>query len=209
MALEHWLLELCENGDPVESWLTRAELVDSNNVMTTAVVASVCNAYPAAGGAAALAPLTSREAFGLDRLRMIKERDAETLNAMSNSANGRLSWPGARAVERVGAPAARLGKLGQSVSSSRARARKYGKSWIATMTEFRTDMIEPMMTGGSCSALHHRMDARKWELGERMPTSPDRFSRRRNRQTRWRSTRTSGKWMMTCKATWDASAQNQ
>ena len=84
MALEYWLLELCENGEPVEPRLTEL-LVQSNNVMTTAVVASVCNAYPAVGGAAALAVLTARQAFQLDLRRMVKERDAEMLNAMSYS----------------------------------------------------------------------------------------------------------------------------
>ena len=85
MALEMWLLELCENAVPAESWLTKL-LVESNNVMTTAVVASVCNAYPTAGGAAAFALLSSREVFLMDLRRMVKEHDAVALAAFPNVA---------------------------------------------------------------------------------------------------------------------------
>ena len=80
MALETWLLELCENGTPIESWLTKL-LVDSNSVMTTALIASVCNAYPTSGGTTALALLTAREVFPMDLRRMVKERDAAILSA--------------------------------------------------------------------------------------------------------------------------------
>ena len=46
MALEAWLLEICtsENVD-IEQWLLKI-LRNSNSVMATAVVCSVCNAYP-------------------------------------------------------------------------------------------------------------------------------------------------------------------
>ncbi len=54
----------------------------SNNVMTTAVVASVCNAYPKEGGAASLALLTSREAFSMDIRRMVSERKADFPNLL-------------------------------------------------------------------------------------------------------------------------------
>ena len=72
MALEAWLLELCEGTDNLEPWLLKI-LLESNNVMTTAVVASVCNAHPERGGVASLALLTSREAIELDRARTVKE----------------------------------------------------------------------------------------------------------------------------------------
>ena len=72
MALETWLLELCEGDDDVEPWLLKV-LLESNSVMTTAVVASVCNAHPDRGGVASLALLTSRETVELDRARMSKE----------------------------------------------------------------------------------------------------------------------------------------
>ena len=80
MALEKWLLELCENGDPVEVWLERL-LAESNNVMTTAVVASVCVAYPTASGDAALAVLTSRDLFSMDIRRKVNESSASALLA--------------------------------------------------------------------------------------------------------------------------------
>ena len=81
MALEYWLLERCEDAADVEPWLLRL-LLESNNVMTTAVVASVCNAYPERGGAAALSLLTSRSAVDMDRRRKLKESTAEALLLM-------------------------------------------------------------------------------------------------------------------------------
>ena len=72
MALETWLLELCEGDDDVEPWLLKV-LLESNSVMTTAVVASVCNAHLDRGGVASLALLTSRATVELDRARMSKE----------------------------------------------------------------------------------------------------------------------------------------
>ncbi len=71
MALESWLLNLCRvAGADVEPWLLKL-LKDSNNVAVTAVVASVCNAYPDKGGRAALALLSSRELIEMDRARMV------------------------------------------------------------------------------------------------------------------------------------------
>ena len=78
MALEYWLLERCEDVADVERWLLGL-LLESNNVMTTAVVASVCNAYPERGGTAALSLLTSRAVVDMDRRRRLKESTAEAL----------------------------------------------------------------------------------------------------------------------------------
>ena len=75
MALEAWLLELSEGTDDIEPSLFRI-LMESNSVMTTAVVASVCNAYPEQCGAAALALLTSREAIEMDRARLAREQSS-------------------------------------------------------------------------------------------------------------------------------------
>ena len=72
MALEYWLLRVCETQDSMEPLLLRI-LRDSNSVMTTAVVASVCCAYPTLGGSAALALLKSMECIRLDRSRTAKE----------------------------------------------------------------------------------------------------------------------------------------
>ena len=78
MALEAWLLDMCENAREVEPWLVKI-LQESNNVMTTAVIASVCAAYPKAGGSAALALLTSREALKMDLHRMAGESESDVL----------------------------------------------------------------------------------------------------------------------------------
>jgi hypothetical protein len=73
MALESWLLEICEVDEPyVESLLLKL-LKESNNVAVTAVVASICNAHPEKAGRAGLAVLTCREFFEMDRVRMVQE----------------------------------------------------------------------------------------------------------------------------------------
>ena len=73
MALESWLLRLGEmDGVDLEGWLLRV-LENSNNVMATAVVASVCVAYPNKAGRAGLALLSSREIVQLDRNRLAEE----------------------------------------------------------------------------------------------------------------------------------------
>ena len=72
MALEHWLLNMCENSIPVESWLLKI-LKESNNVMTTAVVTSVCNAYPDLCGTVAFSLIKSRTCIELDSQRVANE----------------------------------------------------------------------------------------------------------------------------------------
>ena len=78
MALEAWLLELCEGTDDLELLLIKI-LMESNSVMTMAVVASVCNAHPERGGVASLALLTSRQAIEMDRARIVKEPPSTAL----------------------------------------------------------------------------------------------------------------------------------
>jgi hypothetical protein len=81
MALEAWLLERCEQGEdmaPVLQWILKA----SNNVATTAVVASVAMAHPEVCGAWVLPLLRCRELFGLDLARMVA--DYSPTNAMVN-----------------------------------------------------------------------------------------------------------------------------
>lgn len=82
MALEAWLLEICnlESFD-VEPWLLKI-LRESNNVMATAVVASVCNAHPEKAGRAALALLSSRELIEMDRVRAVQERTHSTMSGI-------------------------------------------------------------------------------------------------------------------------------
>jgi len=59
MALEHWLLEKANRGDPDVETVLVDLLRRSNNVAVTAVVASVATAYPTKAGAAAYSLLTS------------------------------------------------------------------------------------------------------------------------------------------------------
>jgi hypothetical protein len=81
MALENWLLDCCKREDyNLELWLLKL-LCESNNVAVTAVVASLSNAYPMRAGKAALALLTCRELFSLDRDRMVHESQAASLLA--------------------------------------------------------------------------------------------------------------------------------
>jgi hypothetical protein len=76
MALESWLVGICEIDDAqVEHWLLKL-LKDSNNVSVTAIVVSICNAYPEKVGTAGLAVLTCREFFAMDRARMVLESSA-------------------------------------------------------------------------------------------------------------------------------------
>ena len=80
MALEAWLLEICDREDAdVESWLLKI-LRESNNVMATAVVASVCNAHPEKAGWAGLALLSSPELIRMDRARMVQEHSHSALS---------------------------------------------------------------------------------------------------------------------------------
>lgn len=73
MALEYWLLGLGKmDGVDLERWLLHV-LRNSNNVMATAVVASVCVAYPAKAGQAGLALLSSRGVVQLDCERLAME----------------------------------------------------------------------------------------------------------------------------------------
>ena len=73
MALESWLLDIAKRDDiDLEAWLLYL-LRSSNNVMTTAVVASVCIAHPEKSGKAGLALLSSREIIQCDLSRIVQE----------------------------------------------------------------------------------------------------------------------------------------
>lgn len=76
MALESWLLSIAKVDEvDLESWLLYI-LRNSNNVMATGVVASVCVAHPVRGGRAGLALLSCREIVQCDRNRFALERGA-------------------------------------------------------------------------------------------------------------------------------------
>ena len=73
MALEAWLLGLAAKESPhTEAWLLKC-LSESNNVAVTAVVSSVCMAYPKSTGAAGLAVLSCEDFFEMDRSRQLNE----------------------------------------------------------------------------------------------------------------------------------------
>lgn len=73
MALERWLLELCQRKpDQVEARLMYL-LTQSNNVGITAVVASVAIAHPTLAGIAGPVLLTSPELIEMDRARMVHD----------------------------------------------------------------------------------------------------------------------------------------
>jgi hypothetical protein len=74
MALESWLLDMAKReGFDLESWLLHI-LRQSNNVMATGVVVSLCIAYPDRAGRAAIAVLSCREVIALDRQRVANEQ---------------------------------------------------------------------------------------------------------------------------------------
>jgi hypothetical protein len=70
MALERWLLDLCQmDEDTAEICMTEL-MTKSNNVAITAVVASAAIAYPGAAGSAGLSLLTCADFIELERARM-------------------------------------------------------------------------------------------------------------------------------------------
>ena len=73
MALESWLLSIASNEDVnLEAWLLFI-LRKSNNVMTTAVVASVCIAHPNKAGQAGLVLLSCKDVLQLDLARSVAD----------------------------------------------------------------------------------------------------------------------------------------
>jgi len=73
MALESWLLGLAATQDSNTEKLLLKCLVNSNNVALTAIVASVCNAYPTSTGSAGLALLSCPDFFEMERSRLVNE----------------------------------------------------------------------------------------------------------------------------------------
>ena len=91
MALEAWLMNVAEmERANLESWLLYI-LCTSNNVMATAVVASICIAYPAKAGGAGLALLSSRELIECDKSRVASESSAR-LNLFSGGLHSRYIY---------------------------------------------------------------------------------------------------------------------
>lgn len=73
MALESWLLELCELNSPQVEQVLIYLLKGSNNVAITAVVASIATAYPKQAKQAALPLLTYPYFIKLDKRRMVHD----------------------------------------------------------------------------------------------------------------------------------------
>lgn len=76
MALESWLMQLGKSEEADLDGSLLYVLENSNNVMATGVVASVCVAYPERAGQAGLALLSSRDVVQLDRERLALEESA-------------------------------------------------------------------------------------------------------------------------------------
>ena len=82
MALEAWLMDIAKmESENLESWLLHI-LRASNNVMSTAVVASICIAYPEKAGKAGLILLSNRELIECDLNRATLESSSR-LDAFS------------------------------------------------------------------------------------------------------------------------------
>ena len=164
MALEKWLLELCENGVPVERWLEKL-LVDSTSVMTTAVVASVCTAQPTACRDAALAVLTARDIFSMDLHRKINESSAAVLFAFPSYHPMQKLYRSEREQSNA------LEHRNQDVEFLASKLQFTGNRqevWDIIDVHYR-DIPEPgersEFDRQSLLALH-RMDTRRWELGD-------------------------------------------
>jgi len=90
MALENWLLKIAKiEGAKIEDWLLRI-LIDSNNVMATGVIASICIAYPSETSRVGVALLSCRELIQYDRIRLAKESGVDLLLGGSLIAGHRI-----------------------------------------------------------------------------------------------------------------------
>ncbi|UEC42914.1 MAG: AAA family ATPase [Methanothrix sp.] len=78
MALESWLLELCELNSPQVEQVLNYLLKGCNNVAITAVVASIATAYPKQAKQAALSLLTCPYFIKLDIWRVVHEQSTPT-----------------------------------------------------------------------------------------------------------------------------------
>ena len=174
MALEEWLIEICDNSAEVEPWLLEI-LGKSNNVMTTAVVASICNAYPKEGGVASLALLTSREAFSMDLRRTVSERDADFPNLfpyrdpMAKHYNSERQ--GSNALEHRRQHLETLA-INLQLAETRDEVWKIIDGHYALLP----DGAERSEEDRTFLLALHRMDIRKWELEEVLPVSDNPLS---------------------------------
>ena len=169
MALESWLLEMCDASIDVEPWLLKV-LRESNNVMTTAVVASVCNAHPDISGMAALALLTCRDLVDLDRLRMVSERDSHALTAFPRLDQTQRIYDDERSRSNI------LGHRQHDLETLACKLQFGGKSeqvWeIIDAHRALIPAAEERTEKDRVWALAlHRMDVRSWEAETVSPAS--------------------------------------
>ena len=169
MALESWLIEMCDNSADVGPWLMEI-LSKSNNVMTTAVVASVCNAYPKEGGAASLALLTSREAFSMDLHRMVSERNADFLNLFPYRDPMAKHYSSERQQSNA-LEHRRLHLENLAINLQFADTRDETWNIIDGHYALLPDGAERSEEDRTFLLALHRMDIRKWELEEVLPVS--------------------------------------
>jgi len=90
MALEQWLLELCENEEVDVDALMMSLLAETNSVLITAVLASVSTAYPRRAPRTGVAVLGASEAIWMDRQRMVSEGSAAGFAAGLTEAFGSI-----------------------------------------------------------------------------------------------------------------------
>ena len=174
MALEAWLIEKCDNSADVDPWLMEI-LSKSNNVMTTAVVASVCNAYPKTSGAASCALLTSRQALAMDLRRTVSENTADFGTLFPYRDPMAKHYVNER--QRSNALEHRKRHL-EILAINLQLTEKREEVWkiIDSHYSLLPDGAERTEEDRTFLLALHRMDIRKWELEEVLPASDDSVS---------------------------------
>lgn len=169
MALEQWLFEQSEQSEfDLEPRLLHL-LDTSNNIAVTAVVASLCNAYPHRSGRAALALLSCRDLFGFDRERVIHESSVASLSfGMASLGIEAELYAGER--EQAAAKPHRRNDL--EVLSLNLQLGKYQADVEAKIDEHRKALPEERSQTEEDKLWRlalHRMDLRKYEAPEVQP----------------------------------------
>ena len=200
MALESWLLRIGQmDGVDLEAWLLSL-LGDSNNVMVTGVVASVCTAFPGKAGRAGLTLLSSRDVVQLDRGRLalesssafgaffglIPEHGLFERNAASptNCPTGMRTWSRWPSRCRAASTAKLYGRSSTSIGRSylaRAARRVGSGGWRCTAWMSEAMNVRPLRKGRKKARV--AMPA-SWHTG-RWRRMSVRWSTRRRRRSRF------------------------
>lgn len=148
MALESWLLALGQEEVPtLDEWLLYI-LRNSNNVMATGVVASVCTAYPGKANQTSLTLLASKTIVQLDRQRLASE-----IGAASQALFGLNPSYGLFEQERV-----KSNELPHRREDLEALALRM------QLTEYRGDVWAIIDDHRNEVAQHSHEDTREWRL---------------------------------------------